>query len=99
MIQGTTPTHKFNLPFNTDSIERVRIVYEQAGDVVLTKENEECTLSGNTVLVRMSQEDTLKFKSNVNTRIQVHLRTKSGEAYASNLMRVSVYELLHEEVI
>lgn len=99
MIQGTTPTHKFNIPFNTESIERVRIVYEQAGDVVLTKENEGCTMTGNTLIVRLSQEETLLFKSNVATRIQVHLRTKSGEAYASNLVRVSVYELLEKEVI
>ena len=99
MIQGTTPTHKFNIPFNTEGIERVRIVYEQAGDVVLTKENEGCTMSGNTLIVRLTQEETLLFKSNVSTRIQVHLRTKSGEAYASTLMRVSVFELLEKEVI
>ena len=38
MIQGTTPTHKFNVDIDTGLIDKLRISYEQNGKIVLWKE-------------------------------------------------------------
>ncbi len=94
MIQGTTPTHKFNLPFSTDTIERVRITYEQDNEVVLTKEKDSLSFDGNIITVKLTQKETLAFNSHVSARIQIHVLTTGGDAVVSDIMRVPVYALL-----
>ena len=49
MIQGTTPTNRFNLPFDVSEVVALRIAYSQKGAVIFTKTEADCTLEGNTV--------------------------------------------------
>ena len=106
MIQGTTPTHKFNLPFNTDLIGKVRITYAQDNKVVLTKEADHETAEENgmtfeeqAIIVNLTQEDTLAISSHVAAQIQMHILTTGGDACASNIVRVPAYRLLDRRVI
>lgn len=97
MIQGTTPTHLFNLPFETSMIEAVRIVYEQNKKIILVKE--ECTMNENSLELKLTQEETLQFDENIPVRIQLHIRTKTDDAYASKVFTVPAYELLDRREI
>ena len=99
MMQGTTPTHTYILPIATSDIAALRITYKQNKDIVLEKEKTDVKLSGNTISLDLTQEETLMFDENIVARIQIHGRTKAGKAFASKVMRVPVYELLNKAVI
>lgn len=99
MIQGTTPTHKFNLDIATSLIDKIRISYEQNGKIVLYKEKDDCELTANAITVKLTQEETLKFDAPGNVRIQLHAVTPTGESMATKPMSVPVYILLDKVVL
>ncbi len=99
MIQGSTPLHTFVLPFNTDLIQAVRVTYEQKKKIVLSKETDEVAMEGNTIALRLSQEETLLFDSLVPARIQLHILTTGGDALPSKPKTLPVYVLLDKRVI
>ena len=99
MIKGTTPTHTFTLPFETAMIKSIQITYAQNDAVKLTKGNADCTFEGNTVSVRLTQEDTLLFAEKACVEVQVRVLTIGGDALASNIMRVRCHECLSEDVL
>lgn len=97
MIRGTTPLHTFTIPFNTELIDKVRVIYSQDGSPVLRKEN--CTLEGNSIKVKLTQEDTLSLSSNCAVEIQVRVLMHNGEAFASVPKKVAVERCLENEVL
>lgn len=100
MIQGTTPTHTFTLPFSADTIDAVRFTYKQNGKIVLEKENEEITKKDNTVFVKLTQEETLLFDANCTVLLQPHVRTTEGDALVSiPPAKIPVYKLESGKVI
>lgn len=99
MRRGTTPTHTFVLPFNVESVQAVQIIYRQGGVNVLILDGNDCVLSGNTVSVRLSQEDTFAFADSEDIEIQLRVLTADGEAAASDIMRVRCDRILTEDVL
>lgn len=99
MIKGTTPTHVFTLPFDTGSVKTVQIIYAQSGAVKLTKGNKDCTLDGNKVSVKLTQEDTFLFTFGVRVDIQVRVLTIGGDALASRVTHVLCEDCLSDEVL
>ena len=99
MEKGTTPLHTFTLPIDTDTITKLRIIYAQNGSVILTKEKTDCTLEGNQIKVKLSQEDTFKFASSCPVEIQLRVVLTDGEAYKSEIKRVTVGRCLDNEVL
>lgn len=99
MIRGTTPTHTFTLPFDTGTVECVKITYSQRGQVVLTKHRADVELAGNAIITRLTQEDTFRFDCAVDVSIQIRVLTTDGSALASKIMRISVDRCLDNEVL
>lgn len=99
MIRGTTPTHIFNIPFDTSLVDEVKITYAQDDEIVLIKGTSDCVLDTNTIKVTLSQEDTFLFDHKKNVQVQVRLLTKSGEAFASIVEKVGVSQCLDNEVL
>ena len=99
MIKGTTPTHTFSMPFGEEMIKAIEICYAQNGEVMLSKGIEDCTIEGNTISVKLSQEDTLEFAEGVCVEIQIRILTPADDAIASNVMRVHCHECLFDGVI
>lgn len=99
MIKGTTPTHTFFLPFETDVIKDVRITYVQNGTVVLNKEAENCTMKGNEVSVKLTQEDTMMFNEGACVEVQVRVLTVAGDALASEIVRIGCDRILDDGVL
>ena len=99
MTPGTTPTHTFNLPISTDDVAALRITYEQSGKIVLQKEKEDCTLRDKQVIVKLSQEDSLQFDSNVIVRIQLKVLTTGGDVIISKVIKKSTNIVLDKGVI
>lgn len=98
-MRGTTPTHTFNLPLDTALLKSVRIIYAYNGSPVLVKNTDQCTLEGNTVSVKLTQEDTLSFKNNVLIDIQLRALTKEGDALRSGVYSRHSGILLDDEVL
>lgn len=100
MIRGSTPTHEFNIPFDTSLIEKLEIVYAQNDKVVFQKNTEDCTLDGQTIYVTLSQEETIKFDCyKRSVQIQLRVKTTDERVVISNLMSVDLQKCLFDGVI
>lgn len=99
MIRGTTPTHTFSLPFGTDMIKAIEIAYAQNDTVLLTKSNADCTLAGNNVTVKLTQEDTFLFADGACVEVQVRVLTVGDEVAASDVMRIHCEKCLSKAVL
>jgi hypothetical protein len=97
MIRGSTPTHTFNCKLDPELIHKVRVLYSQNNVLVLKKEDEDCEKDGQTIIVKLSQEDTLKFKEG-KVEIQLRVLTSTGESIPSKIHTVNVNKLLENEV-
>lgn len=98
-MQGTTPTHYFNLPIDASQLDKVEITYCQNVQEVLKKQKEDAKLDGNVISVTLSQEETFLFQDEGCIEIQVRVKTKAGNVLKSNIMRTSCERCLSCEVL
>lgn len=97
---GCTVTNTFTLPCGSEDIAALYVTYQQNGVTVLEKTKEDCRFQGNTAILSLSQEDTLKFPLEEGViRIQIRLRTVAGTAMKSAVMTAAPDELLKQGVI
>ena len=99
MFKGTTPTHTFTLDQDTNIIKELKISYYQNDELVLVKRTADCTISGNTIVTKLSQEDTFKFIGNANVMIIIRVLTHSGDALMTEPMYSAVRKCLDDEVL
>ena len=99
MIQGTTPTHTFNSPFDTSMVKEVKILYAQDDVKVLEKNTGDCKLAGQSISVTLTQEDTFLFDYKKAVEIQLRVLTLGGEALTSVPEKVGVSKCLDNEVL
>lgn len=79
IIRGTTPTLRFDLPFDADMIANGFVVIQQGEVTVVEKEISDCECGGKTVSAKFTQEDTLKLASGMNAEISIVVKTTGGE--------------------
>lgn len=96
---GTTPTHTFTLPIDTNILEKVRVIYSQNREVLIKKTEADCKLRGNTVIVKLNQEDTFKISRDFLVEIQLRVKTKDGDVMKSIPERVMPGICLDSEVL
>ena len=101
MIRGTTPTLEFTLPFDTSLIAEMYVTMAQDGKTALEKTLSDCSCSGTSVSLALTQEDTLRLQQQPRSlaEIQIRVRTTAGDALASDIMSVYVGRILKEGVI
>lgn len=100
MRRLTTPTHIYKVPFNTSDIDKVRIVYTQNEEIILVKEAEACKCEGNTITVKLTQEETALFDcKKIYTEIQAHILTVGGDSLVSSPLKVAVQKCLDTGVL
>ena len=99
MIRGTTPKLEFSLPFDTSEIAEAFVTLSQNDQVIVDKALADCKCDKRKLSVRLTQEDTLKLSCDCITDIQIRVRTKGGDALASNIMREDTYKILKDGVI
>lgn len=99
MIRGTTPIHTFNIPFDTDIISKVRIIYAQNDTVLFTKTEADCDFKDKSIIVTLTQEDTFRFDHKEKVQIQLRVLTAKGEALSSTVDLVGVSKCLEDEVL
>ena len=96
MRRGTTPTLTFSLPFNTDSISVLNIAFAQKGNIVIEKGLEECELEADVIRIKFTQLETLSFDDKCDVDMQIRVKTKDGNALASNIIRTRVDRIIKD---
>lgn len=98
MRRGTTPT--LELTLDTSLIDCEYHVTIENGKRQLTKRESECHLSedGYTIHVMLTQAETLSLDASQPVRVQVRFKVGNA-AYATNIARTSVEDILLEGVI
>ena len=99
MIRGTTPTHIFQIPFDTGLLKKIRIFYAQNSNVVVEKSTCDCVLEGDKIIVTLTEEETLRFSHKILVKVQLKVLTTEGVVMATDIDRVDVGEILSEEVL
>ena len=106
IVRGTTPTHKFVLPFSPLDVSDVIITYQQSGVTVVNKKIDSVTIdmSTNALCVQLDQRETLsfscgkKYSDNI-VNIQIRIIKSDGSVYASNIIRDKISDILWDEIM
>lgn len=95
--RGSTPTNTFNVNIDlTDAT--VYITYCQKGQTIVEKTNSDITITSDSIVVELTQEDTLKFSVG-DVEIQIRYVKEDGTADASNIITVSSARILKDGLI
>ncbi len=96
MIRGTTPTFEFTIPFDVGLIDELSIAFSQNNVVVLDKSLTDCTTNEQTIILKLTQKETLKFREETKTEIQVRVRLHDNTALASRIIKLSTDRILKD---
>lgn len=99
MRRGTSPTHTFTLPFDTNIVAKVRIIYAQRDVIKIVKKETDCEMSGNTISVKLTQADTLRLSCSLKTDIQLKVLTVSNDSFVSDIITRNTDKCLSDEVL
>ncbi len=96
MKRGTTPNFVFTLPFDGDNITKLNIAFAQNGDVIVEKTLQDCSALEKTISVRLTEEETLRFDSDLGP-VEMQLRVAVGSVkMASQIMKTTVNRILKD---
>lgn len=95
MKRGTTCRHIFRTNVDLTSAT-VYVSYMQGKSIVIEKTNSDLTIQQRKVIVDLSQEDTLGFKAGQTVSCQIRYILEDGTADASNIITVSVQDVLKD---
>lgn len=99
MIRGTTPTVTHSLPVAGSTIEQFRLYFMQGSETILTKDEDDCTLSGNTASVTLTQEETFLFSSKKRLEVKCRYRQANGTVGGTTSEFFTVEDTGSSEVI
>jgi hypothetical protein len=96
MRRGTTCVITFSIPFDSQDIEILNIAFSQKGKIVLEWTEKTATLAGESIIVSMTEADTLKLSGDSQVLFQIRVKMKDGRVLASNIMQSSVDDILKD---
>ena len=96
MRRGTTPSHTFTTDIDLSDAEVVYVTYKQGSKVILEKDKDGMDITSDSIVIELTQEDTLSFKMGQPVRVQIRARFPSGSAVASNIIQTTADEILKE---
>lgn len=99
MRRLSTPTHTFTLDIDMMIVKTIRIVYAQDDSVILVKRGDDVLIDGNTVSVRLTQEETRLFSASSTVSIQLDVLTTDGDVLHSDIIKTLVQDVLLDEVV
>lgn len=100
MRKGTEPVFEFTLPFDISQVKRARvIVYSPQTDVTVKKETEVLKMEGNTIVCKLTQEETFLFPCNSYVDVQLRIRDINDVPLTSSVYHEFFERCLDSEVI
>lgn len=95
MYRGTTPINIFRTDVDLTNASVLFITYKQHDKDILEKSIDDVVIEKDTIMVRLSQRETLLFSEGIVT-IQIRAKFPDGSVIASNLIRTNAREILKE---
>ena len=109
MRRGTTPIFKLTLKNKSGRIIKIdglegglsdgRVTFEQRDKIIVDKKLSECEFSNGSILVTLTQEETLKFDASSNVNVQCKFKDSSGVVVATKTKQFPCRDILNEEVL
>lgn len=96
MFRGTTPTLKFELPFDTAFINTVWITFAQNNKEIFTVKTDACELNENVITAKLTQKQTLQLKGSYEVEIQIRILTNENDALVSHVIKAFVNKILKD---
>ena len=99
--RGTTPTLTLYVEDVDLSNLKDIVVSLRQGDTLISKhkEDQDVTVSSDHVSVNLNQTETLKFNPYDIVEVQIKGQDESGQVFATDILRVSVSDILDESVM
>ena len=104
MYRLTTPTHTFTLPETASSYAEIQVTYKQKTAQVVKHAQDGnippgMSFDDKNVIIRLTQEETKRFKADDFASVQVRVLTAGGDAYASQIFKCIVNKTLNEGIL
>ena len=98
MIRGTTPTLMFTTPYTADQVTSGYITFTMRGYVVLDipVSDDSVVISDNAISLTLTQQQTLSFQSKATSLVQLRLVLDDGSAVASNIIKITIGDILKD---
>lgn len=96
--RGTTPTHTWTIPFDTDLIKDVRASYSQNDKEVIVKNYNNVSIMGKVISIELTQEETFSLEEG-SVDMQLRILTKDDKVVNTDIITKEVYKALNEEVL
>lgn len=97
--RGTTPTLYFSLPFTTDNIKGLSLVFAQNRNIKIRKKLSDCSLYEKQITVTLSQTETLLLDPDYLVDIQLKFLLENGTCVKSTIITETTDICLDEEVL
>lgn len=106
MIRGSTQQLIFNIGINTEEVSQLWLTFSHSNRLnaeIFNKTKDDVILSGETITVPLSQEETLALNEyNIKEKViyvQLRVLLEDGQALASNVVEITVEHLLKDGVL
>ena len=114
MYRGTTPTHKFCFgTVNPNNFKEILVTYAQNDKIVMEKHKQDLVITSEEIssgeetmthyhaTIQLTQEEANMFYAQPAGNVNIQLRAidNEGNVLASNKMKVSVLDVLNDEVL
>lgn len=96
MRRGTTPTHTFETAIDLTGAVVLFMTYKQGKDTVVERDIRSIEVEPDKLIIKLTQEETLRFDRGKNVSIQCRAKFSDGNAIASDILDVRVCEILKE---
>ena len=96
IYRGTTPKLKFKVKFDTSLLDKAYITFFQKDRYAFEKDITACEVEENSLIVKLSQSDTLKLVSKYPVIIQIRALLNDGTSLASKYMEKEVHDVLKD---
>ncbi len=99
IIRGTTPTITITTDTDLSEASTIYVTFSQDNRKRVEKSISDIRVSESSLLVDLTQEDTLSLDAKKKVEIQVRAKLADGKVLASNVMTTIVDRVLKEGVI
>ena len=99
MREGTTQSYTFEIDLPTSEIEKAKVSFEQDGNIIIEKREDDLGFYENCIGVVLSQEETFLFDKEKVFHIQLRVKTKDGAVLSTDEFVRSIYPCLDREVL
>lgn len=100
MIRGTTPTFRFIFKYNLDKVTKAIATFACNRETIVEKNLSDMMVDGDTLVLQLSQEETLRFPQNSIIEVQLAVAADSGNENSMPLVgRSKIWRIPSERIL